>query len=83
MLNFERSIRLANDWKNGEHGLLAKSNNISISSVKCNYRKLSILPWTSWTECLRNNTQSVQWRWRNLSSGLYIVDQPFINFKWC
>ncbi|VDK84269.1 unnamed protein product [Onchocerca ochengi] len=83
MLNFERSIRFTNNWESDEHSLLARLNNTSISNAKCNYRNLSTSPWTSWTECLRSDTQSVQWRWRNLSSGLYFVDQSFINFKWC
>ncbi|EFO12765.2 hypothetical protein LOAG_15767, partial [Loa loa] len=50
---------------------------------QCNYRKISTLPWSSWTECFRSKMQSVQWRWRNLSSGLYLIDQQLINIKWC
>lgn len=80
MLNSERLIRLEND----EHNLLMRQ----IASAdgmrhRCNYQEISTLPWSSWTECLRSTMQSVQWRWRNLSYGLYFVDQQLINIKGC
>ncbi|KAK6106013.1 hypothetical protein QQG55_22550 [Brugia pahangi] len=80
MLNSERLIRLEND----EHNLLMRQI-ASADSMRhrCNYQEISTLPWSSWTECLGSTMQSVQWRWRNLSYGLYFVDQQLINIKGC
>ncbi|MCP9263493.1 hypothetical protein DINM_006772 [Dirofilaria immitis] len=84
MLNFERSVQLISDWENDEHDLLAKSTVSAFGYyAECSYQKISSLPWSSWTKCFRSTMQSVQWRWRNLSSGLYLIDQPIINMKWC
>uniref|UniRef100_A0A1I7VEM1 Uncharacterized protein n=2 Tax=Loa loa TaxID=7209 RepID=A0A1I7VEM1_LOALO len=83
LLSSERLIRLTNGCKNDEDGLLMRQIASAAFRYQCNYRKISTLPWSSWTECFRSKMQSVQWRWRNLSSGLYLIDQQLINIKWC
>uniref|UniRef100_A0A915Q3Z1 Uncharacterized protein n=1 Tax=Setaria digitata TaxID=48799 RepID=A0A915Q3Z1_9BILA len=77
MLNFERLIRMTSDWK------MKSVLNGPLTSQRCGMLKISTLPWNSWTECIRSRVQSAQWRWRNLSAGLYFVDQQLINIKWC
>ncbi|VDN04171.1 unnamed protein product [Thelazia callipaeda] len=76
LIGFERRIR---HLKNERNDLLEMSRYSSRYGVM----KISSLSWNAWTNCFQNFNQSVRWRSRSVSPGLYFVDQQVFMSQRC